>query len=295
MKLLTFIKNGQKSLGVKTEEGIVDLAQALMEHPEANIPTEVMEAVRMDKAELSALESYVSRLSMTAEASYVLHEDEVEWGPCVTEPSKIICVGLNYRQHADETNSPYPEVPILFNKFSNSLAPHHGEVTVPKVTDKLDYEVELCMVIGKTTKDVTTEDALQHVFGYCTANDLSARDLQKRTSQWMIGKACDGFCPVGPYLVTADEVGDPQNLQLKTYVNGEERQNSNTADMIFSCAEIISFISQHMTLKPGDLILTGTPAGVVMGLPRAKQVYIKPGDSVTVEVEKLGSLTNTFV
>ena len=157
------------------------------------------------------------------------------------------------------------------------------------MTEKLDYEVELGIVIGKTAKNVSEESALDYVFGYCTANDLSARDLQMRTPQWMLGKTCDGFCPVGPYLVTKDEVGDPQNLQLKTVVNGEIRQNSNTSDMIFSCREIISYISKHMTLVPGDMILTGTPEGVIMGFPPEKQNYLKPGDTVTVEVEKLGA------
>ena len=196
----------------------------------------------------------------------VIDEEDLEWGPCVTRPHKIICVGLNYRKHADETNAPYPEVPILFNKFDNTLTGHQSEIAIPAVTNELDYEVELGIVIGKKTKNVSKEEALSHVFGYCTVNDLSARDLQMRTHQWLLGKTCDDFSPAGPYLVTADEVGDPNNLSLKTYVNDEVRQDSNTSDMIFSCAEIVSYISQHMTLAPGDLILTGTPEGVVFGL-----------------------------
>ena len=155
--------------------------------------------------------------------------------------------------------------------------------------------MELGIVIGKKTKNVSKEDALSHVFGYCTVNDLSARDLQMRTHQWLLGKTCDDFSPAGPYLVTADEVGDPNNLSLKTYVNDELRQDSNTSDMIFSCAEIVSYISQHMTLVPGDLILTGTPEGVVFGLPADQRVYIQPGDVISVEIEKLGKLTNKFV
>jgi 2-keto-4-pentenoate hydratase/2-oxohepta-3-ene-1,7-dioic acid hydratase in catechol pathway len=153
---------------------------------------------------------------------------------------------------------------------------------VPKVTDKLDYEVKLAIVIGKEAKYVAKENALDYVFGYCSANDLSARDLQLRTHQWLLGKSCDDFSPIGPYLVTADEVGNPNNLSLKTTVNGETRQNSNTSDMIFYCDEIVSYISQHMTLTPGDIILTGTPEGVVLGLPEEQQVYLKPGDEVTV-------------
>jgi 2-keto-4-pentenoate hydratase/2-oxohepta-3-ene-1,7-dioic acid hydratase in catechol pathway len=294
MKLLTFLKNESPVLGVKTDKGIVDIAAALSHTPSKNVPTNIMDVIAGGKTATSNLEDYLCQLDLENPA-YVLNENEVEWGPSVTEPNKIICVGLNYRKHADETNAPYPEVPILFNKFNNTLTAHKRDIAVPRVTDKLDYEVELGIVIGKTAKYVTEEEALDHVFGYCTVNDLSARDLQMRTPQWLLGKTCDDFSPVGPYLVTADEVGDPQNLQLKTIVNGEIRQNSNTSDMIFSCAEIISYISRHMTLVPGDLILTGTPEGVVLGYPAEKQVYIKPGDVVTVEIEKLGTLTNQFV
>ena len=150
-------------------------------------------------------------------------------------------------------------------------------------------------MIGKEAKYVSKEDALGYVFGYSNVNDLSARDLQLRTHQWLLGKSCDDFSPLGPYLVTADEVGNPNDLSIKTTVNGEVRQSSNTSDMIFHCDEIVSYISQHMTLVPGDIILTGTPEGVVLGLPEDQQVYLKPGDVVTIEIEKLGALTNRFV
>jgi 2-keto-4-pentenoate hydratase/2-oxohepta-3-ene-1,7-dioic acid hydratase in catechol pathway len=244
---------------------------------------------------ISILEDYIANLPTVDKTNYLKNEEEIEWGPCVTQPNKIICVGLNYRKHADETNSPYPEVPILFNKFNNALTGHKCEIAVPKVTQRLDYEVELGVVMGKEAKYVSKENALDYVFGYCTANDLSARDLQKRTPQWLLGKTCDDFSPIGPYLVTADEVGNPNNLQLSTYVNGEKRQDSNTSDMIFYVNEIVSYISQHMTLTPGDVILTGTPAGVIIGYPLEKRVYLKPGDVVTVEVEKLGTLTNKLI
>src|SRR5690625_4723130 len=157
------------------------------------------------------------------------------------------------------------------------------------------YEVELGIVIGQEAKDVSIENALDYVFGYVTANDVSARDLQFVSSQWMLGKTCDGFCPVGPYLVTGNDVGNPNDLTLKTYVNGEERQHSNTADMIFHCDEIVSYISKHMTLTPGDIIITGTPEGVAMGDQEGEERWLQPGDEVTVEIEKLGSLTNRIV
>ncbi len=229
------------------------------------------------------------------ETTVYVDSENLVWGPSVTKPHKIICVGLNYRKHADETNAPYPEVPILFNKFDNTLTGHNSEIPVPKVTEKLDYEVELAIVIGKKAKYVSEADALDYVFGYSTANDLSARDLQMRTPQWMLGKIGDKFSPMGPYLVTADEVDNPNNLNLKTTVNGEVKQNSNTSDMIFNCSEIVSYISQYLTLEPGDIILTGTPEGVVLGLPEDQQRYIQPGDVITCEIEKLGALTNYYV
>ncbi|WP_203333667.1 fumarylacetoacetate hydrolase family protein [Planococcus beigongshangi] len=295
MKLVTFIKEKNQVLGVKVKEGIIDMAAALSIHPNAHIPLNIMDVIEGGEESLNRLENYIKTLDRDSKNSYVLEEEKLEWGPCVTHPNKIICVGLNYRKHADETNAPYPETPILFNKFNNTLTGHLRDISIPKVTDKLDYEVELGIVIGKPTKYISKETALENVFGYFTANDLSARDLQLRTPQWLLGKSCDDFSPIGPYLVTADEVGNPNNLKLTTKVNGELRQNSNTSDMIFHCDEIVSYISQHMTLYPGDVILTGTPEGVVLGLSEAEQVYLQPGDQVTVEIEKLGILTNNFV
>ncbi|MEH6992040.1 fumarylacetoacetate hydrolase family protein [Neobacillus drentensis] len=295
MKLVTIKKEGKHVLGVKIENGLIDLEEALRENPNNQVHTNIMEVIAGGNDALSVIEDYIANLPTNNKPNYIRDEEEVEWGPCVTQPNKIICVGLNYRKHADETKSPYPEVPILFSKFNNTLTGHQSEIAVPKVTQRLDYEVELGVVIGKKAKYVSKENALDYVFGYCTANDLSARDLQKKTPQWLLGKTCDDFSPIGPYLVTADEVSNPNNLQLKTYVNGEKRQDSNTSDMIFYVDEIVSYISQHMTLTPGDVILTGTPEGVILGYPLEKRVYLKPGDEVTVEVEKLGTLTNKLI
>lgn len=294
MKLVTIEEQGRQKLGVQTEQGIIDIAATAAKNAKYDILTDVMSVISSNKEELSNLQNFISSVQAEEKAVFV-DPDKMTWGPCVTKPHKIICVGLNYRRHADETNAPYPEVPILFNKFDNTLTGHKSEIPVPKVTNMLDYEVELGIVIGKKAKNVKEEGALDYVFGYCVVNDLSARDLQMRTHQWLLGKSCDKFSPIGPYLVTSDEVGNPNNLALKTFVNGELRQDSNTSDMIFSSAEIVSYISRHMTLEPGDIILTGTPEGVVLGYPEERQVYIKPGDKVTVEIEKLGSLTNYFV
>lgn len=294
MKLLTYELQELHKLGVQTDEGIIDIQATAEKTGISDVETDIMAVIAGGEQAINQLSNLLKQAEEANTVVYVNSENLV-WGPSVTRPHKIICVGLNYRKHADETNAPYPEVPILFNKFDNTLTGHNSEIPVPKVTEKLDYEVELAIVIGKKAKNVNEADALDYVFGYSTANDLSARDLQMRTPQWMLGKIGDKFSPMGPYLVTADEVGDPNDLKLKTTVNGEVKQDSNTSDMIFNCAEIVSYISQYLTLEPGDVILTGTPEGVVLGLPEDQQRYIQPGDVITCEIEKLGALTNYYV
>ncbi len=302
MKLVTIDKDGQFRLGVKLEEGLVDIQAAQAILSDSNIPVDVMQIIAGGAEAAALLEAYAKRVVQAAQLSggaaggAIIAEEAARLGPCVTRPGKMICVGLNYRQHAVETHAPIPEYPILFNKFNNTLTGHNRDIALPeRVTSQVDYEAELVIVIGKTAKYIGAEEALRHVFGYCAVNDLSARDLQMRTAQWLLGKSCDDFSPLGPYLVTADEVPDPNGLSIRCEVNGEVRQRSNTSDMIFSCAEIVSYISQHMTLSPGDIILTGTPEGVVLGLPEERRVYLKPGDTVTIEIEGLGRLTNRFV
>jgi 2-keto-4-pentenoate hydratase/2-oxohepta-3-ene-1,7-dioic acid hydratase in catechol pathway len=296
MKLLTFKENDAYKLGVKTEGGVFDVSAALTAAGEEGVPGDVHAVIEGGGEAERRLEAFVARtLSAPEGKSFLREEESLTFGPCVTRPEKIICVGLNYRKHAEETGAPIPQYPVLFNKFNNTLTGHGCDVPLPKESQKVDYEVELAIVIGKRAKNVPKERALDYVFGYCAVNDLSARDLQMRTQQWLLGKSCDGFSPLGPYLVTADEVGDPNNLELKCIVNGEVRQHSNTSDMIFRCDEIVSYISRHMTLVPGDVILTGTPEGVILGYPEEKQVWLKHGDVVTVEIEKLGRLTNRMV
>ncbi|MGM8364280.1 fumarylacetoacetate hydrolase family protein, partial [Virgibacillus sp. W0181] len=207
MKLLTIEKGNQQTLGIRTEKGIIDIENTLMVQPNKDITPNIMDVIQGGQSTISKLESYIQDLP--EDKSYMIAENEVSFGPAVTAPNKIICVGLNYQKHADETGSPYPKTPILFTKYNNTLAGHNQNIVVPKVTEKLDYEVELGIVIGKETKDVAKETALDHVFGYVTANDLSARDLQFVSSQWLLGKSCDGFSPVGPYLVTSNEIDDP--------------------------------------------------------------------------------------
>lgn len=279
MKFLTFHTELGLQLGVLTERGVLPLRHSINDlFYEENLS--------------DTIQQYENKAVEDGDPSLFLPEEELTLGACVPEPGKIICIGLNYRKHAVESNMPIPEFPILFNKFQNAIAANGEEVELPAASSQVDYEAELAIVIGKTAKNIKPEGALDYVFGYCAANDLSARDLQFRTNQWLLGKTCDGFCPVGPYLVTKDEIENPNNLSIRTLVNGEIRQDSNTADMVFDCRELISYISQFMTLQPGDLILTGTPEGVIMGYPKEQQVWLQDGDEVSVEIEKLGCLTN---
>jgi 2-keto-4-pentenoate hydratase/2-oxohepta-3-ene-1,7-dioic acid hydratase in catechol pathway len=287
MKLLTFWQDDALRLGVVTDAGVVDVAAAANG---SQVPTTIDAVLQGGADAIAALSSVASG----AGSANVLQQDSLTLGPCVPNPGKIICVGLNYRRHAEETNAAIPTSPVLFSKFNNTLAGDKEEVPLPtKVATQYDWEVELGVVIGKTTRDVSEADALSHVAGYFTADDLSVRDLQNRTSQWLLGKTMDKFFPIGPYLVTVDEVPDPQALNLKCWVNGEVRQDSNTADMIFTVAEVISYASQFFTLEAGDVITTGTPEGVAMG--RADKPWLKPGDVVDVEIEGLGRLSNKMV
>ena len=223
-----------------------------------------------------------------------IKDGKISFAPVVLQPQKIICVGLNYRSHVEETRDKIPESPVLFSKYSNSLAGSGDIITIPKETKQLDYEGELGIVIGKKGSNIIESDALDHVFGYFIGNDISARDLQFRTSQWLLGKTGDGFYPCGPFITTADEIRDPQKLSIRTELNGELRQDSDTSYMIFSCSYLISYISRFMTLYPGDIISTGTPEGVILGMPEDRRVWIRSGDRVSIEIEGLGMLENTF-
>jgi 2-keto-4-pentenoate hydratase/2-oxohepta-3-ene-1,7-dioic acid hydratase in catechol pathway len=289
MFLLTFKDGDALRLGVKTANGVVDVSAAKQALGSQSTPESVEALLTGGEQAKKDLAGVVG----DAPGSTIRDESSLTFGPCLPNPTKVICIGLNYRRHAEETNSPIPATPVIFSKFNNSIAAHGEDVPLPPVDTEYDYEAELGVVIGKTARDVIEADALDYVFGYCTADDVSARELQRRTSQWVLGKTLDKFLPIGPYLVSADEVGDPQKLAIKCWVNGDLRQNSNTSDMIFNVAQVVSYLSKHFTLSPGDLISTGTPEGVAMG--RADKPWLKPGDIVEVEVEKLGKLRNRMV
>jgi len=209
----------------------------------------------------------------------------------VTRPQKVIGIGLNYEDHAAETGAEIPAMPIVFAKYPNAVIGHGEAIRIPPITEQADYEAELAVIIGRAARNVSETEALDHVFGYANANDVSSRDLQfSEGGQWTRSKSIDTFCPLGPFVATREEIEDPQDLSIRCILNGEVMQDGTTSKMIFSVAELVSFLSQGMTLVPGDVIITGTPAGV--GSARDPQVWLKAGDEVTIEIEGLGTLTN---
>jgi len=219
--------------------------------------------------------------------------EEINFMAPVTNPRKMIFVGLNYRDHIKESESTIPDYPVLFSKFNNSLLGNNQNVIIPRVVKKCDFEAELAFVIGKTAKNVDIDDAMEYVFGYTICNDVSARDLQFRVSQWLSGKAIDTFAPMGPVIVTADEIENPHNLDISCKINGELRQKSNTGELIFNIPFLLSYISKTITLEPGDIISTGTPQGVILGTK--DQVWLKEGDVCEIEIENIGVLRNVFI
>jgi len=286
MTLLNMRTAAGPRLGVKQTRGILDVAAAAAMY-RLPAPVDTDDLLQHGKGGLLAR---VVAAAAKGPASLYLADGAVQHAPLVTRPEKIIMMGFNYRRHAAETNTPIPTNPVLFNKFNNALNHHGGTIALPAAARHFDYEIELVIVFGRECRNVSEAAALDYVAGYCTGNDFTARDMQYLTSQFMIGKTFDGFAPLGPYLVTSDLVGDPNNLRLECRVNGEQRQDWNTNDMIFDCRQIISFASRMMTIKPGDILFTGTPHGVIFGKPKAEQVWLKPGDRVACSVEKLGEL-----
>jgi 2-keto-4-pentenoate hydratase/2-oxohepta-3-ene-1,7-dioic acid hydratase in catechol pathway len=279
MRFLTYYDyQNTLTLGLVRADGVVDTGIT----PD--------EFYRTGNAGLEAL-----RPLLDTEDKFVYVEESLTLAPVVPNPGKILCVGLNYRKHAAESGMAEPASPVLFSKFNNTLAAHNETVPFYSEYKEVDYEAELVVVIGREAKNVPVENALDYVLGYCNGNDLSERALQLRMpgGQWLLGKTPDKFMPIGPYLVTADEAGDPQAMTVKGWLNGEQRQNSNSADMIFSVAEVIAFASRFMTLYPGDIISTGTPEGVILGMK--EKVWMKPGDEYTIEIGNLGRLTNKLV
>ena len=278
MKLLRYGPLGQEKPGLLDRDGkIRDLSGVVRDiDGEALSPSALDRLRRLDPTSLP-LVSGTPRL-----------------GPCVGGVSKVLAIGLNYRLHAQEAGMPIPTEPIFFLKATSSICGPNDDVIIPKGAVKTDYEVELAIVIGSTARYVDIKDAHKHIAGYCIVNDVSEREYQiERGGQWTKGKSCDTFCPMGPWVVTADEIVDAGKLQVRTDVNGERRQDSNTADLIFGIDHIVSYCSQFMTLNPGDVIPTGTPSGVAMGFKPPK--FLKAGDTMRLTIEGLGEQTQRLV
>ncbi|HXP94249.1 MAG TPA: fumarylacetoacetate hydrolase family protein [Candidatus Binatia bacterium] len=289
----TMLRTGSGDhLAVRTSRGLVDVVVAASMMGIAS-PPRTTDDVIAGRGNVAALPQIVAH----APAGAIRRAGSVGFAPVVTAPQKIVCVGLNYRAHIVETNAKQPIAPELFNKYNTALNRHNGTIPVSHMdATQFDYESELVIVMGKTASNVSEANALNYVFGYAAGNDFTARDLQTRITQWMTGKTPDHFAPIGPWLVTADQIPDPQTLQVQTYVNDETtpRQDQNTGEMIFSCAQIISYTSKYITLQPGDVIFSGTPSGVILGYPKDKQVWLKAGDRVRTSITKLGDLRFTL-
>ncbi len=278
MRLVTFQRGKSAEPGVVTGDKVVGLSGAGY--------TDMLSVIAGGKTALDEVEKYAATAPGDELASVKLMAP-------LARPPKVICVGLSYRDHAIESNMEIPKVPTIFNKFSTSIVGPGDQVILPKHSEKPDYEAEFAVVIGKGGRYIPEDKWKEHVFGYTIVNDVSARDYQMATTQWLMGKTFDTFCPIGPWIVTADEIADPHALDIKMTINGEVLQNSNTRELIFNIPALMAYISGVCTLEPGDIISTGTPAGVGLGFKPPR--WLKPGDNMVVTVQGIGELRNPVV
>lgn len=288
MKLVTYKPRGASAqLGALVDGKVINLAEA----SGGALPNDMRAFLSMGDEGLKIAKKVATKKN----AGQGVALADVKLLAPITNPNKVVAIGLNYMDHIKESNAQVPKLPIMFTKYTTSIVGPGDEVRWdPELTAKVDWEVELAVVIGKPTYRVSEADALNYVVGYTACNDVSARDLQtERGDQWIRGKSLDTFCPLGPCIVTKDEIADPHNLKLKTIVNGKVMQDSNTSQLLFKVPYLIHYLSQAFTMLPGDVIITGTPPGVGMGMK--PPVYLKDGDIMTVEVEGIGELTNPCV
>ncbi len=284
MRLVTFTHQGQRRLGARSGDSIIDLSAA-----DPSIPSAMKEF-------LEAGDSAVSRArAVINSGTHAISATDVTIHAPIDNPEKIICIGLNYADHAAESGMPIPDEPIVFSKYASSIIGPDENIVAPSASSQVDYEVELVVVIGKRGRNISEDDALDHVAGYMVGHDVSARDyqLEKPGAQWMMGKTFDTFAPIGPDLVTTDDVPDPHNLGIRCILNGETVQDSNTSQLIFGVPKLVAYLAHVFTLTPGDLIFTGTPPGVGMG--REPQLWLKQGDQVICEIDGLGRLENPVI
>ena len=284
MRLVTFTHQGQHRLGARSHDSIIDLNTA-----DPSIPPTMKEFLEAGDNANSKAQAVIDSETQAISATDVTIQAPID------NPEKIICIGLNYADHAAESGMPIPDEPIVFSKYSSSIIGPDENIVAPSASSQVDYEVELVVVIGKRGRNIPEEDALDHVAGYMVGHDVSARDyqLEKPGAQWMMGKTFDTFAPIGPDLVTTDDVPDPHNLGIRCILNGETVQDSNTSQLIFDVPKLVAYLSHVLTLAPGDLIFTGTPPGVGMG--REPQLWLKHGDHVICEIDGLGRLENPVI
>ncbi len=279
MKLITFIYQEKTNIGALVDGGIVAA--------EGDLPNNMIEFLAAGQPALDKLQTLISA------SPKLIPVSGVKLLAPVPRPGKFLGIGLNYADHISETGREKPEYPTFFTKQSTCVIAEGEAIHVPLVSDKVDYEGELGFVIGKRCRHVSVEKAHEVIAGYTICNDVTVRDWQQRTPTWTLGKSFDTHGPMGPWLVTADEIADPHNLILKTWVDDELRQNANTGEMIFNCHEMVAYLTQAMTLEPGDVISTGTPAGV--GVKMKPRGYLKPGQTVRIQIESMGTLTNPVI
>lgn len=306
MKLVTFSRNGFTRIGAVTaDKEVVDLNyayQALLERQgklraeiiaEAFVPANMEGFLQGGKESLSIAKE-VSEFALNNRDVFkhtLVHRfEDVKIEAPVQKPGKIICVGHNYREHIAEMGRELPSYPVVFAKFANTVIGPQDDIPFYPISEQLDYEAEFAFVVGKRGRNISQADALDYVAGYTIANDVTYRDIQRRTLEWLQGKTVEGSAPMGPWLVTSDELTDPSGLGVRLTVNGEERQKTNTENFVFDVKYLVEFLSNLMTLEPGDIVLTGTPGGV--GVARDPQVFLKDGDIVKIEIDQIGTLEN---
>jgi len=304
LKLISFAQNTETRLGAVLNTTVVDLKQAFIEFQKQvadldlsgdDLPADILSFLQSTERIKKAVEEIFNWVQDSdfdpATIGFLYPLSEVKVKPPIPNPSKIVCVGLNYADHCREQNWEIPTSPVLFAKFPTTIVGYGDPIHwPPESSQQVDYEAELAVVIGREARHLNAEQAYDYIGGYMNANDISARDVQFTDKQWVRGKSFDTFCPTGPYLVTHDEIGDPHQLSIRCWVNGELRQESNTNQLVFKIPFLIAFISKTCTLLPGDILCTGTPGGV--GLFSEPPVFLQPGDVVEVEVDKLGRLRN---
>ncbi|MBF6647903.1 fumarylacetoacetate hydrolase family protein [Methylobacter sp. BlB1] len=281
MKLATFTHNNVTRVGAVIDQAVVD------SHGDNAIPKTMIEFLAAGATALAAMQQLI------ASGNHRIPLSEVKLQAPVPRPGKYLAISLNYADHIEETGFEKPEYPTFFTKQSSCVIAHNEPIYRPRVSDKLDYEGELALVIGKRCRYVSVDKAHQVIAGFTIANDVSVRDWQIRSPTWTLGKSFDTNGPLGPWIVTADEIADPHNLNLKTWIDDELRQDSNTRHMIFNCYEMVAYLSQAMTLEPGDIIATGTPSGV--GVKMKPRGYMKPGQTARIEIEGIGTLINPVI